>query len=273
MTSTRGFLSGSVIWRTSFAICFIAYCSREPKPLSSRAIEALSREAPRSHLLREHCLRCLADGPQDINSSPFDQRRRELVVGRILGKQFAGEPEIRRHLENRMLLRPSVAIAGLSIAWKDSPRLASEYGAFRARGPNSRRYVWPDAAHLASVIGPHDEFLNFLFYFVERCTGNLWSFLPFCIEPIVERIKSEDRLASALVQRVKSTNSGNEKASLPKLLALANRMNDELRDWCERECAEQSNQTSLPEFGLDVSVGDIRPVAHALLEALSPVVP
>ena len=63
---------------------------------------------------------------------------------------------------------------------------------------------------------------------------------------------------------------GSEKASLPKLLALADHMGDELREWCEDEFAKQSDQTSLPEFGLDVLVGDVRPVAHSILDVLSP---
>jgi energy-coupling factor transporter ATP-binding protein EcfA2 len=247
---------------------FLAYCSREPKLLSRRAIEALARELPRSHLLREHCLRCPADGPQDFNDSPFDQRRRELVVGRILGRQFAGERAIREQLEKRVMLRPSAAIVGLSIAWKDSPVLAAEYDRFLAGYPKD--YVWPDAMYLASTLGSRVEFCGLVGRLLERCTGFLWDFLPFCIEPIVERIKFEDGLASALVQRLKSTTSGNEKASLPKLLALANYMDDELRQWCEKEFAKQSAHTSLAEFGLDVSAGDVRPVAHSILDALSP---
>jgi hypothetical protein len=54
------------------------------------------------------------------------------------------------------------------------------------------------------------------------------------------------------------------------LLALANQMGEELQEWCEKSFAEQSDHTTLAEFGLDVVAGEIRPVAHALLDALSP---
>jgi hypothetical protein len=249
---------------------FLSYCSREAKVLSSRAIEALARESPKSHLLREQCLRCLTDGPEDINASPFDRRQRELIVGRILGRQFADETATREKVEKHVTSRPSVAIVALSIAWRDSPTLVKEGDGLRATDGQRTRYVWPDAAYLASAVGSRDEFCEFLSHLLENCTGYLWDFLFYCIEPIVERIKSEDGLASALTQRVKSTNSGSEKASLPKLIALANQMDDELRQWCEKEFARQSDHTSLPEFGLDVTVGDVRPVAHALLDALSP---
>jgi len=249
---------------------FLTYCSREAKVPSSRAIEALAREAPKSHLLRETCLRCLTEAPEDVNALPFNRRQRELIVGRILGRQFAGETAIREELEKHVTSRPSTAIVGLSIAWRDSPTLLKEFNGLRATDGQKTRYVWPDAAYLASTVGSRDEFLQFLSHFLKNCTGDPWNFLPYSIEPIVERIKIEDGLASALNQRVKSTNSGSEKASLPKLLALVNQMDDELRQWCEEEFAKQNDHISLPEFGLDVFAGDVRPVAHALLDALSP---
>ena len=260
------YVSESLSLRTDF----LAYCSREQKTLSSRAIEALARELPRSHLLRVHCLRCLADGPDDTYSSPFDHRRRELVIGRILGQQFAGDNAIREHLESRIAVRPSAAIAGLSIGWKDSPTLLTEFGKLRQLRSRDVHYVWADAVYLASTVGKPEEFCHILNNLLERSTGFLWDFLSFCIEPMVARIKSDNGLASTLIQRVKATRSGSEKASLPKLLALANHMNGELRKWCEDEFAKQSNHTIVPEFGLDVTAGDIRAVAHALLDALSP---
>jgi hypothetical protein len=198
---------------------FLAYCSREQKVLSSRAIEALAREAPESHLLRAHCLRCLNEAPQDINFSNFEQRRCELVVGRILGRQFADETAVHDQLENRIMFRPSAGIVALSIAWRDSSALATEYKKLNASDGQGGHYLWPDAAYLVSTLGLRDEFRRFLVHFVENCTDYLWIFLPFCIEPIVARIKSEDGLASNLIDHVKSSHSGSEKASLPKLLA------------------------------------------------------
>ena len=246
---------------------FLTYCSRERSALSSRAFEALAREMPRSYLLREHCLRSLNDGPENLNASPLDQRRRQLVVGRILGRQFASEATIREQLENCVIRQPSAAIIGLSIGWKDNPILVAEYA---GRRDSSGRHLWPDAAHLTSIVGSREDFCQFLSHLLRNSTGSLWDFLPFCIEPIVERIKTEEGLGAVLIQRVFSTNSGSEKSSLPRLLALANYMDQELRQWCEREFSKQSNHSSLPEFGFDVLAGRVRPLAHTILDALSP---
>jgi hypothetical protein len=260
------FISESTAVRTDF----LAYCARETKILSSRAIEALAREMPRSNLLREHCLRCLGSGPEDVNASRYDQRRRELVVGRVLGRQFAGDAGVRDELEQQALLRPSAAIAGLILAWRDSPVLAREFAVLRADDNESRRFVWPDAAYLIGAFGSRDEFCSFLLRILENGDAGIWVFLPFCIEPIVARIRTEDGLATHIVARLKRTESGSEKATFPRLLAMANQMSDELRAWCEKTFANQNNHTTLAEFGLDVVAGEIRPVAHALLDALSP---
>jgi hypothetical protein len=260
------YISESPILRSDF----LAYSARETKALSGRAIEALAREVPRSHLLREHCLRCLTNGPEDLNASPYENRRRELVVGRILGRQFADDLTIREQLEKHVRFRPSAAIVGLSLAWKDSPTLVNEFSDLRARGRQTRRFVWPDAAYLASTVGSRDDFCGFLGHFLENSSGNMWDFPSFCIEPIVERIKTEAGLAAHIIARVRTASSGSEKASLPRLLAQANQMIDDLREWCEEEFVRQSDHTVLAEFGLDAVSGEIRPVAHALLEALSP---
>jgi hypothetical protein len=259
------YISESPILRSDF----LAYCARETKALSSRAIEALGREVPRSHMLREHCLRCLANEPQDVNASPYDNRRRQMVVGRVLGRQFADDPTIREQLERHVLFQPSAAIVGLSLAWRDSPVLVNAFSDLRARDQNWG-FVWPDAAYLASTVGSREDFCGFLGRFLENSSGNMWDFLPFCIDPIVERIKTEYGLAAHIIARVQTTSSGSEKASLPRFLALANQMNDDLREWCEKEFARQSDHTVMAEFGLDAVSGEIRPVAHAILEALSP---
>jgi hypothetical protein len=249
---------------------FLAYCARETKTLSSRAIEALAREMPRSNLLREHCLRCLGNGPQDVNASPYDQRRRELVVGRVLGRQFAGDATVRGELERHVLSRPSAAIVGLTLGWKESPVLMREFANLRANDTEARRFAWPDAAYLIGTFGSRDEFCSFLSHIVENTNGGIWDLLPFCIEPLVARIRTEEGLATHIVARLKGTESGSEKASFPRLLAMATQTSDELRTWCEKTFAKQYNHTALTEFGLDVVAGEIRPVAYAVLDALLP---
>ena len=165
--------------------------------------------------LREHCLRCLDPAQQDVNASPYDQRRRELVVGRVLGRQFAGDAGVRSELERHVLLRPSAAIVGLILAWKDSPVLTRELADLRAGENEARRFVSPDAAYLIGAFGSRDEFCSFLSHIVENTNGSIWDFLPFCIEPLVARIRTEDGLAGHIVARLKTDRKRQRESQLP----------------------------------------------------------
>ena len=249
---------------------FLAFCRRCPTGISSQGIEALAREMPGSRLLREHCLRFIGPGAQDTNMMALDARRGDLVVGRILARQFPSDSEVRNTLELRADFNPhrSASIAGLAIGWRDSIVLPQHFAWIRSRRVPGE-YVWPDAAYLYSTLASRHEFCGFLHRLFTRASGNVWDFLPFCIEPIVERIKGEAGLGEHLATRLKSTTNGSARASLPRLLAAANQMTDEFRAFCEDEFALQSAGTALPAFGLDVVAGEFRPVAHALLDALS----
>jgi hypothetical protein len=248
---------------------FLDYCAREAMVLSSRSIAALARELPRSRLLLEHCTRVLTHTTVNVGASPFEHRRRELIVGQVIGRQFSAIDDLRLQLEKRIHRYPSASIVGLSIAWNNSKALTTEYTLLQNRS-HQGRYVWPDAAYLVSTLGTPDNFCELLWRLIGNCTGGIWDMLPFCIEPIVERIRSSDELVPLLFQRLRETDNGSEKASLARLLGSANQMNGELRMWCEGEFARQSGRTSMPEFGLDVMAGRIRSVAHAILDALLP---
>jgi hypothetical protein len=247
---------------------FLEFCRRSATGLSSRGIEVLAREVPRSRLLRDHCLRLLGPTATDVNMSPFDNKRAELIVGRVLARQFSDDPAARDALEQWSEFRHSAAIVGLSTAWATSPVLTAEFSRMRAN-IHSRRYIWPDVIYLSARLGSRQEFCDFLARLLTNSTGYLWDFLPFSIEPIVERIRSEEGLAAHLVGQLKTARSGSARASLPRLLAFANQMTDELKGFCEAAFAKQMDGSALPEFGLDIVAGEFRPVAHALLDALS----
>jgi hypothetical protein len=249
---------------------FLDFCRRCQTAISSEGIEALAREMPGSHLLRDHCLRYIRPSARDHNMTPLDTRRGEFVVGRVLARQFPGDVEVRAALEKcaESVSHPSAAIVALSIGWRDSTALPLHFSQLKAER-TAFMYVWADAAYLFATLGTRQEFCDFLTRLFARATGNVWDFLQFCIEPIVDRIKAEEGLGEHLASSLMSAPNGTARASLPRLLAAANQMTGDLRAFCEAEFASQSDGTALPAFGLDIMAGEFRPVAHALLDALS----
>ena len=176
---------------------FLAYCSRERNQLSVDGIEALSRELPGSHLLREHCLRILGDGIHHKNLSPYDHLRREIVVGRILGNQFANEDGLQQKLEKVSETRPSIAFAGLSIAWRDSAVLKNTHAYIRGENYRAGYLNWPDAAAVCCLLDSDEQFCNFVFRFVDHASDSHWGFLSYCVDPIVERIQRAPQVPAA----------------------------------------------------------------------------
>ena len=247
---------------------FIAYCSRERNQLSGNGIEALARELPHSFLLREHCVRVMEGGHHHKNLNHVEYLRRELIVGRILGKQFDGNDQIRAKLEEISGTRLQIAVAGLSIGWKDSHVLAETYACVRDKNYRPGAIHWPDAAAVCSQFDSDEQFVDFIFRFVENGADSIWHFLSYCVDPIVERIQSNPKIVASLMSCLKGDCSGNAKARIPRLLAIANFMTEDLCAWCEEEYRRQSIRETLPEFGMDLFTGKMRPVAHTLLDVL-----
>lgn len=255
----------------SDAICadFIEYCTRETKILAANCIEALAREVPGSHLLRDHCLRALGGASSDVNSSGYDSRRRDVVAGVILGQRFATDDSVRNALEAASVSHSSAAIAGLCEGWPTSKVLEDLFISLEESG-QAGRLIWPDAIRLIAARGTTEAFCRIVLSYISQAQLNIWDFSAICVELIVARLTDEDECGTQLLAKLGTSPTPSEKASLPKLLALAGRMSEELRRWCESELAAQYSSDTLVDFGADIIVGTVRPICYALLDALSP---
>ncbi|MFD2647329.1 hypothetical protein ACFSX5_05895 [Devosia albogilva] len=248
---------------------FIEYCTRETKILSANCIEALAREMPGSHLLRDHCLRAFSGASSDVNSHAYDSRRRDVIAGVVLGRRFATDGSVKHALEAASVRHPSAAIAGLCEGWPTSKVLEDLYLALD-ESAEAGKLIWPDAIRLVAALGTAEAFCRIVLSYISHAQLNMWDFSPMCVDLIVARLTDDDECATQLVAKLRGSPTPNEKASLPKLLALAGQMNGELRLWCESELAAQYSKRTVVDFGADVVAGTVRPIAYALLDARSP---
>lgn len=250
---------------------FLSYCSNETKKLSSNSLEALSRIQPRSSLLLEHCLKTLDDkATENTNSSPLDGERRALVVGQILGRQFSHKDDVRVALERRLRWEDSTSIVGLSLGWPTSDELNKVYERIRKNGWSAQRMHWAPALQISGALGSTEEFKYLLEFIISNGTGYIWEFLDFCVSPIIARLKHDGVLASYCFDKLRIGPTTDHKASLPRLLVGSIGLNDDIKKVCEIYYAEQCVKGQLSESGLDVTAGEIRPVAHSLLDVLVP---
>jgi hypothetical protein len=118
------------------------------------------------------------------------------------------------------------------------------------------------------TVGEDDEFANVLLSMINRTRGTWWDFLPMTIEPIVRRLMASPSVLERLRIHLFEQPSSSDIASLPRLMSQADGLDAGTRTWCEGIVRREMSREHLPKFGMDVSVGAIRPVVYPLLDAL-----
>lgn len=245
---------------------FLDYCAKETRWISSAGLEALAREMPGSELLKFQCFRQAEPGSSHRYASPFEERQRAFIAGRLIGLHFAGDSGVRKRLQALPDVHLSMKIAACCIAWSDSPFLAQEFS--RITGGDQEKFVWLDAIYLASTVGDDDAFVRVLLNLINRSRGEIWEFLPMTIDPIVQRLMSSERALDRLRSHVLNDPTSNEVASIPRLMSRSDGLDARTRSWCEGILRNETSRQKMPTFGLDITAGVIRPAAHSILDAL-----
>ncbi len=92
--------------------------------------------------------------------------------------------------------------------------------------------------------------------------------MQYIIRPIARRLQTDETLVSMLIEQLQTAPSPSEKATFPQLVNKAQVLSPELRNWCIDEVDRQLGSATSPEAGFDLVAGDLRPVAHSLLDML-----
>lgn len=254
------------------AIAFLESNKNDREMSSMSVLGFLDRIMPRSRLLIEYCMLALeqnAPNPHYIS----DEAR---YATELLGKHFTGDDEILKRLmkldiaqepdsSDAKKIIPEKLIVALCEGWVESEEfkqmcdLLSE----SQQGLNYSTYF-----QLGSRAIPTDEFLKSLLDFLKRVDRSELLRSQMIARPLIRRLRKDDELLDLLVARLQSAPSLTEKASFPRLIALAKGAT-EVREWCAKELERQTNGSVFPEFGLDLIEGRFRPIAHSLLEVLN----
>ncbi len=129
---------------------------------------------------------------------------------------------------------------------------------------------WAPALQILGALGSTEEFTYLLEFILSDGVGYVWEFLDFCVPTVITRLKQDSALASYYLEKLRNSPTSDRKASLPRLLVAPIGLNDEIKEFCETYYAEQCAKGQLSESGLDMSAGQIRRVAHSLLDVLVP---
>ena len=150
---------------------------------------------------------------------------------------------------------------------------------------------WPDSEEIATamqLVRDHVEGLSPAPYYAIICArsntekvfrmvlGELANAFPvyglrfqFLVRPLLRRIRKDEKLAVLLRERLFANPTPSEKASISRLLASSQGVSKDVKNWCMAEHNRQIREDVVPELGVDLFEGALRPVRHSLLDVLA----
>jgi hypothetical protein len=243
--------------------------TRRRFPASASILDFIVRARPRSALLRDYCLSSI-EGYQSQSLFGEQIYPDAIVAAEILGNHFRGDEGV---LQSLLAMCPDDTLSeevwiALQTGWYDDPRV--EQIREKQRGLD-RRISLVTAFALSRFDAEYkekatqflvDDFLNLLAQ-LEKAP---WLCHPSLARVVTQHFQSNERFGNMLLERLNSTPSASEKATIPRIIAAGKGVSAELRAWCISEISAQLSGTRSPEIGFDITSREFRPVVHCLLD-------
>jgi hypothetical protein len=236
-----------------------------PNKVSLSQLQFLARVRPGSRLLLEHCERFLAFARPDVDVSAGSDA---ITAAEILGRYFSGSDTLLSDIlascgGERFCQKHLLAMCE---AFPNHDVLASEYSELVS---GRRGWMSPEfRIRLTCRCGTTAE----VYALIERCLvprrANTGGWRGVVVNPIVRRLSSDDELFGLLLGDLGKALTTSRRASFPRLLTLSRGLSGEVREWCHTELVAQLSQRRPPDVGWDIVNASVRPIAHALMEAL-----
>lgn len=240
----------------------------ERRPESRPTVNILSfvgRHRPGSRLLADYCIAALRSA-----STPATADALELVgvASELLATNFgADEAILLRLLEARDTPQtPESITIALCAGWPESPQLASIHSHYREEQAQVTYLTW---FQVQSRFGSGEVLADALRRYLVDAASGAAAVIPALARPIVRRLRSDADFAHLVSSVLRASPTPSEQATLPRLLASAQGLSDELREQVVAEIEAQLASPA-PVFGVDLRAGRPRLVAHALLDLLTP---
>jgi hypothetical protein len=233
------------------------------QPLPVAALRIRSRQWRGTEQLRCLCVDLVSEFyPRDWNLAAPG-----ILAAEILSEQFGSDSATKQELEGRAAKagNPSPLIMALCASWPESPAIE--------RLPVQDKYgplLTPAKCYLLARRQAPAECFARLQSAISLLTGDIWDFLPSCVRAFGFRFERDADLRELAFKRLEGGNaSPPEKANFPQFLRRSDRQVDRLLDWCRAELGRQNSGEHLPESALDLFSGQVRPIAHLLLNLLN----
>jgi hypothetical protein len=237
---------------------------RTERTATPNILRFLGRVRPKSRILLEYCLKALCIG-DDQNDCP---RERVAVAAELLGTHFGGDSEVlgritsgspEEHIDENVIL-------ALCEGWPKSEELERIFEIVR-----KQKQPLDSATYFQLICrkSPSKAVFDAIIAFMSSLEAhNRWGYQNIS-RSVLRRLRTDDRFFEMLIERLQNNPTPSEKATIPRLIGVARGLTSELRNWCIEEVNHQLSSKKSPEIGFDLIIGELRPVAHSLLDVLN----
>jgi hypothetical protein len=248
---------------------FLAFCNQTDSGLGLRSSVALAREQPSSELLLNHCWRVFG---QEITEThprhlPWALQRVHYEIAYILRDHFRDRVDVKGRLREAFERGRSADVVALVLVEPNDPLLDTI--SYRPKEIAQQFSDWVTALHLASARSSVDEFVQVAFAMINRHTHGIWDFQEITNRAIIERLRRDPEAAERFKDKLMSEPTESEIASLPRYLAAAGAMDEDVHKSCRLLLQDEARYV-LPRAGYDAVADSTRSVSVSLLENLAP---
>jgi|GEM_PF-1342023 len=194
----------------------------------------------------------------------------QYIVAETIGMQFADDSTLRADIDKLLDVRvtpdPSVVIIALCEGWPDCDALRQVSHRIQDTG----RLLLPAQIHLIASCDSAETFVARLGKNIQGLRGDIWEFIPSYLRAVQARFARDLSVRDIAFSRLEAGASPAEILNFTLLLRRTDHPLKRLQQICTAELLNQCTKRDLPDLAMDLSVGCVRPIAHALLDILQP---
>jgi len=241
--------------------------TRSERNSTTEVLRFLSKVASHRWLLLDYLLEAVCP-----TKTREHEPRQTVIAAEMLGECFASDAEVLAQLEQRFNQEPPEwytakkdhIVIALCEGWADSQVLHRVFQEVRGTTLLPPITAW-NVVCVKSAAETVAAELKALFLRLAH-PNPYWD--PHFARPVIRRLRRDPDLFKTLESGLEHRPTSTEKATVVKLLAAAKGISAVLKNWITAEIERQLDRATSPEIGLDLSVGELRPVVHCLLETL-----
>lgn len=234
--------------------------NRNPNFMHSPAtLRFLGHTLPRSGLLLEACL--------EVMGAEKYRRDTSLIAAQLLGKHFGGNSQVLERLTtaNSHIPPQEDILIALVEGWPESLIVRESFNWYVAHQESASYSLF---FRLSSLFSKPEKIIKSLEGLFNHWMMDSAVAFESIVPPLVRRLRQDSTFATALASQMISERNPSMLASVPRLLASAGVLSDEVREWCTEEIKRLSKEETVASVGIDLLAGRVRPVLHSLLDAI-----